>query len=71
MDNSFDRLKQALADRYLLDRELGAGGMATVFLAVSRDGERFLMTRLPVERPRPRIAVVLNWFDELRAKVPR
>jgi eukaryotic-like serine/threonine-protein kinase len=38
---------------------------------VSPDGERFLMTRLPAERPRPRIAVVLNWFDELKAKVPR
>jgi serine/threonine-protein kinase len=38
---------------------------------VSPDGERFLMTKLPADRPRPRIAVVLNWFDELRAKVPR
>jgi serine/threonine-protein kinase len=38
---------------------------------VSRDGERFLMTKLPANRPRPRIAVVLNWFDDLRAKVPR
>ncbi|HET6798852.1 MAG TPA: protein kinase [Gemmatimonadales bacterium] len=38
---------------------------------VSRDGERFLMTRLPAERPRPQITVVLNWFDELRAKVPQ
>jgi eukaryotic-like serine/threonine-protein kinase len=38
---------------------------------VSRDGERFLMTKLPVQRPRPQIRVVLNWFDELRAKVPR
>ncbi len=37
---------------------------------VSRDGERFLMTKLPAEQPRPRIAVVLNWFAELRAKVP-
>jgi Tol biopolymer transport system component len=37
---------------------------------VSPDGERFLMTRLPADRPRPRIAVVLNWFDELRAKSP-
>ena len=36
---------------------------------VSRDGERFLMTKVPGERP-TRIAVVLNWFDELRAKVP-
>ena len=38
---------------------------------VSRDGERFLMTKLPADRPRPRIAVVLNWFEELRAKSPR
>jgi serine/threonine-protein kinase len=37
---------------------------------VSSDGERFLMTRLPAEPPRPRITVVLNWLDELRAKVP-
>jgi hypothetical protein len=38
---------------------------------VSADGERFLMLRLPDNRPRPQIALVLNWFDELRAKVPR
>ncbi|MEO8452515.1 MAG: serine/threonine-protein kinase [Gemmatimonadota bacterium] len=29
----FDRLRAALADRYALERELGTGGMATVFLA--------------------------------------
>ncbi len=28
-----DRLTAALSDRYRLDRELGAGGMATVYLA--------------------------------------
>jgi serine/threonine-protein kinase len=38
---------------------------------VSRDGERFLMLKRPPERSRPRINVVLNWFDELRAKAPR
>ncbi len=38
---------------------------------VSADGERFLMIRLPDSRPRPQIALVLNWFDELRAKVPK
>lgn len=37
---------------------------------VSRDGERFLMIRLPTGNPAPRIVVVMNWFDELRAKVP-
>jgi hypothetical protein len=29
------------------------------------------MTKLPGELPRPRIVVVLNWFEELRAEVPR
>src|SRR5262245_3848966 len=33
MPSQFDELKTALADRYLLDHELGAGGIATVFLA--------------------------------------
>jgi len=28
-----ERLAAALADRYLLERELGQGGMATVYLA--------------------------------------
>ena len=28
-----DRLSAALADRYRVERELGAGGMATVYLA--------------------------------------
>ncbi len=37
---------------------------------VSADGERFLLTRVREGRPAPRIAVVLNWFDELRAKIP-
>ena len=29
----FSRLRDALADRYRLEHELGAGGMATVYLA--------------------------------------
>ena len=33
MTDIFDRLKTALADRYAIERELGAGGMATVYLA--------------------------------------
>ena len=33
MSDNFERLKTALADRYRLIRELGAGGMATVYLA--------------------------------------
>ena len=30
------RLRSALTDRYAIERELGAGGMATVYLAESR-----------------------------------
>jgi len=34
------RLAAALADRYRVDRELGAGGMATVYLAHDLKHER-------------------------------
>ena len=33
MTETLDRLLVALADRYTLERELGRGGMATVYLA--------------------------------------
>ena len=33
MADLFERLKAALADRYVIEREAGLGGMATVYLA--------------------------------------
>ena len=33
MPDTFDHLKAALAERYAIERELGSGGMATVYLA--------------------------------------
>jgi serine/threonine-protein kinase len=33
MADLVDQLKAALADRYAIERELGSGGMATVYLA--------------------------------------
>src|SRR6185312_1975674 len=33
MTETDERLRKALADRYRVERELGAGGMATVYLA--------------------------------------
>ena len=33
MPDTFERLRAALADRYAIERELGSGGMATVYLA--------------------------------------
>ena len=38
---------------------------------VSKDGERFLLLKRAHQTERPRVNVVVNWFDELRAKVPR
>jgi hypothetical protein len=40
MTDSLDDLKAALADRYLIERELGSGGMATVYLARDLKHER-------------------------------
>jgi serine/threonine-protein kinase len=37
---------------------------------VTPDGERFLLTKLPGEQPRPHIVVVLNWDQELKRLVP-
>ncbi len=34
---------------------------------VSADGAQFLLLRLPPERNRPHVNIVLNWFDELKA----
>ena len=49
MTSDFDRLKSALADRYTVERELGAGGMATVYLA--HDGKHNRKVALKVLRP--------------------
>jgi serine/threonine-protein kinase len=35
MTESEARLREALADRYRIERELGRGGMATVYLAAT------------------------------------
>ena len=41
MTDGLARLKSALADRYTIERELGSGGVATVYLAhdVRHDGK--------------------------------
>ncbi len=44
-----DRLAAALADRYTIDRDLGAGGMATVCLA--RDLKRDRLVAIKVLKP--------------------
>jgi Tol biopolymer transport system component len=49
MASSLDRLTEALQDRYTLERELGAGGMATVYLA--DDPKHHRKVALKVLRP--------------------
>jgi hypothetical protein len=49
-------LNAALGDRYIIDRELGRGGMATVYLARDPKHERFLA----LKTLRPEIAMALG-----------
>jgi serine/threonine-protein kinase PknK len=54
------RLTSALADDYRLDRELGSGGMATVYLAEDRKHER--MVAIKVLRPELSAALGVDRF---------
>ena len=56
MPDLLDRLKTALADRYAIERELGAGGMATVYLAEDIKHHR----PVAVKVLRPELAAVVG-----------
>ena len=56
MADVFDRLKSTLADRYTIERELGAGGMATVYLADDLKHDR----EVAIKVLRPELAAVLG-----------
>ena len=53
---SLDALKSALSDRYRLERELGAGGMATVYLAQDLRHDR----KVAIKVLRPELAAVIG-----------
>jgi Tol biopolymer transport system component len=60
-----EQLKTALADRYVIERELGAGGMATVYLARDVKHEREVALKVL----RPELAAVLGaerFLNEIR-----
>ena len=56
MTDSLSRLKAALADRYTIERELGSGGMATVYLAEDLKHHR----KVAVKVLRPELASALG-----------
>jgi serine/threonine protein kinase len=56
MPDSTTRFSAALADRYTIERELGAGGMATVYLAEDRKHDR----KVALKVLRPELAAVLG-----------
>src|SRR5262245_629721 len=56
MTGVLDRLGAALADRYRIDRELGAGGMATVYLAQDLRHDR----KVALKVLKPELAAVLG-----------
>ena len=56
MPDTLDRLKAALADRYAIERELGAGGMATVYLAEDLKHHR----KVAIKVLRPELAATLD-----------
>jgi len=56
VSGNLDRLTAALADRYRLERELGAGGMATVYLAQDLKHDR----QVAIKVLRPELAAVIG-----------
>ncbi|MCH7876361.1 MAG: serine/threonine protein kinase [Gemmatimonadetes bacterium] len=56
MTDALDRLKVALADRYKIERELGSGGMATVYLAEDLKHKR----KVAVKVLKPELSAILG-----------
>ena len=56
MSDSLARLRAALADRYRIERELGQGGMATVYLALDLKHDR----KVAIKVLRPELAAVIG-----------
>jgi serine/threonine protein kinase len=56
MTDALDRLTSALSDRYTIEREIGAGGMATVYLAEDLKHHR----KVAVKVLRPELAAALG-----------
>ena len=56
MSDTLERIKTALADRYAIERELGRGGMAVVYLAHDMRHDR----KVAIKVLRPELAATLG-----------
>ena len=56
MTDALARLSTSLADRYVIERELGAGGMATVYLAHDVRHDR----KVALKVLRPELSAILG-----------
>jgi dienelactone hydrolase/tRNA A-37 threonylcarbamoyl transferase component Bud32 len=64
-EDTEERLKEALADRYRIDREIGSGGMATVYLAHDLKHDR----EVAIKVMRPELSAILGperFLQEIR-----
>ena len=68
MSDVLDRLKAVRADRYALEREIGAGGMAKVYLAQDLRHHR----KVALKVPKPELAAVVgaDRSDDWAAEIP-
>jgi hypothetical protein len=61
----------ATKPQLLFEAPFDDGKMGTAGYDISLDGQRFLMVQpTELEPPRTQIHVVLNWFQELKQRVP-
>ncbi len=70
MTDTFERLKAALADRYAIEREVGSGGMATVYLARDLKHDR----RVAIKVLKPELAAAAGaerFLNEIRVTAGR
>jgi serine/threonine-protein kinase len=63
MADVLERLKAALADRYRIERELGSGGMATVYLADDLKHRRHAAIKVL----KPELAAILGPDGDMQA----
>ena len=65
MPDALARLSTALADRYRFERELGQGGMATLYLAQDLKHDR----KVALKVLKPELAAVLGAVDQMKRAV--